>query len=489
MTREETWQRLVALGVVNGVMPVHTWRLTNTNLQGAELRKANLCAVNLCGANLSGANLCGANLSNTDLSSADLQDTNLSGAVLRSAVLRGTNLSDTDLSSADLQDTNLSGAVLRRAVLRGTKLLLADMSDTDLSGAILGGADLIGTNLSGANLSGADLVWSDLSGMDMREMNLSDANLSDANLNECNLSGSNLSGANLSRTNFRDAKFDKANLSGAILLDTILTRANLTGAILTGTIFHGVSYIGWKIDGIKAEYVYFTREQKGKEKHKRTFAEGQFEALYKSLPTIELIFEDKLSLPEFITLNAIIEEIRKHNPDYDLNLSKMSIDAFQTVVSITAKKDDILDDVDALVARKLQEAEKRILHETLALISQYTAPVTYKNYTVNKIHVEGSMIHSSPNAKIEYNKITHIYQSNKEEIDMLLNAFRASLQELDQSAKQSMNESIDLLVEALKAKDAGTAQKVWNEIKEGIKTGGSIAGITSAAAALAKFFG
>jgi hypothetical protein len=144
MTREETWQRLVELGSVEGKVPIGPFRLVGFNLEGIGLRGADLMGADLVGANLEGADLVG---------------TNLTGAYLMGAVLIGTNLIGANLVGANLVGANLMGADLREA-----NLMEANLMEANLRGANLRGANLRGANLEGADLMEANLIVADLRG-------------------------------------------------------------------------------------------------------------------------------------------------------------------------------------------------------------------------------------------------------------------------------------------------------------------------------------
>ena len=89
MTKEETWNMLVSLGVVSGGMPSGQWGLNRANLSGV-----NLIGADLIGADLRGANLIRANLIGANLSEATLINTNLTKAVLNGACIDNANLSE-----------------------------------------------------------------------------------------------------------------------------------------------------------------------------------------------------------------------------------------------------------------------------------------------------------------------------------------------------------------------------------------------------------
>lgn len=143
MTRGETWNKLVSLGIVRGAIPSERWNLPKANLHRANLKEADLY-----GTNLSGANLSEANLSRVDLRLA----------VLRSANLRSASFHEANLNSADLNSANLHGSDLSRANLISTNFYGADLSETDLTGATL-----IRANLTKAILNGACIDFANLS--------------------------------------------------------------------------------------------------------------------------------------------------------------------------------------------------------------------------------------------------------------------------------------------------------------------------------------
>ena len=346
MNREDTWQKLIELAVVTGNNPAGLWHLSFAHLRGAHLRGADLSEADLTGADLSEADLFGANLGEADLIGANLSKANLTGA----------DLTGVHLSKANLSKANLSGANLSRA-----KIIGADLTGVNLRGADIRGADLSKAYLFRANLAQADLAQADLNGADLRGVNLSGANLSGADLAQADLSGADLAEANLNNAFFLDANLHKSMIKEANIMSVNFNSADLSGADITGAIFWGVSTTGWKIDGIKAEYIYFTRNIKDKEKHKKSFKEGHFEALFKTLPTIELIFDDVLNLRELYILNAILEDIKEHNPKFELSLKNTSVGPFQTSVGVTASQDEYLEKAAAMI----REAVKNITLESL----------------------------------------------------------------------------------------------------------------------------
>jgi uncharacterized protein YjbI with pentapeptide repeats len=494
MTREETWQRLVELGAVQGEMPQDHWQLIRISLLGADLREADLSGADLRAAALKRANLSGADLSWANLRGADLSEADLSGADLNGLNLTSsTNLRKANLTRANLIRTQLSGVNLSGAYLREANLLAAHLIQANLSEAQINMADLSWANLTKANLCKADLSWSYLIG----------ANLCEADMSGVRLMGTHLISANLNR----------ANLSQAIFEDSNLNRADLSGATLTGALFHGVSTSGWKIAGVKAEYLYLTSDIANKEKYIRYFPEGKFEELYRSLPTIELIFDQGLNPVELLKLNAVIEELKQQNPELGLNMSRMSIERDAARVDIQTPKEENLGEACRVIAEALKKSEEQgipansIMQQIQQLLPYHDATgmlagfgdrklevhYHFSECSINLITGDGTITQAiGPQAaarSITYN-IFHQYVENRTEIDAKLDELKAALRQSSESQKEHLTHLTDRLIEELRAgSDADMAQKIWNEIKEGIKTGGSIASITSAVMALSKFFG
>ena len=228
---------------------------------------------------------------------------------LRGADLRGADLPRANLSKANLSDTNLRGA--------------------DLHGANLFKAALFKANLSRAVLSRADLREADLRGAELNGTSFYMATLFKANLNRAVLSRAVLSGADLREGDLREAILYRASLIG-----TNLSEANLTGAYLFGTVRDD-----WIIDGIKCEYVSWDPRGKKRTPKNRNFNPGEFEALYKYLPTIEYYFEHGFTPLDPIIMNQIVQAIDATHPEYELRIDSFRSREQPCVVLTVAHKD------------------------------------------------------------------------------------------------------------------------------------------------------
>lgn len=251
-----------------------------------------------------------------DLGKADLSKADLHGVNLRQADLHGANLSETKLNGASLNKADLLGAVLHKADLQE-----ADLQEADLSRADLRETNLRETKLSETKLSGADLCRADLYGADLYHVKIDEATQIDAKWKlvwelmnqggkQRDLHGADLSGANLRGTNLSESDLRFAQLS----------LVNLVNATLTGACMYGTARDDWQIQGIICKYVFWDKEGKERTPKDRDFRSGEFEELYKQLPTFEYFFEHGFTLIDEVVMNRIVEGIKQRHSEFELDL-------------------------------------------------------------------------------------------------------------------------------------------------------------------------
>lgn len=148
--------------------------------------------------------LAGVKLSQANLQKANLRETDLRWADLSSANLEGANLNRADLRRAVLSRTNFKRATLSEANLSETYLCRADLSEADLKKAIFIRSDLAGVDFSESDIRRADFRWSYLINTKFNGADLSGANLIEANLSKSELNRSNLSEAFVAWSCFGD---------------------------------------------------------------------------------------------------------------------------------------------------------------------------------------------------------------------------------------------------------------------------------------------
>jgi uncharacterized protein YjbI with pentapeptide repeats len=292
-----------------GVKVWNQWRGKNpkesVDLSGADLSETTLTGANLRGANLSKAILSGAIFGEADLVDADLSRTILHGAYFHKADLTGAILCRADLTGATFRGTKrgvatLEGAILERAILIGT-----DLTQTNLRKANLSRADLIGAYLRKADLTGATLIGGNLTGAKLRMAKLCKTICHNADLTGADLTGADLTGADLAGANFTEAT---------------LIQANFSEADITSVRLYGTDRDNWIIDGIVCDYVFWDVEAKERTPKDRDFYPGEFEELYKHLPTFEYIFEYGITLIDIAVIDRIVHEINEQHPEWELTL-------------------------------------------------------------------------------------------------------------------------------------------------------------------------
>jgi len=209
----------------------------------------------------------------------------------------GSSPNGADLSyGIDLTGANLSYSRLMGLDLSGADLCDAILIGADLRHTIFNSAQLCGANLTSANLSNAKLIGTDLSETVMVDTILFDADLSDATLSNSNISNAHLS---------------KARLISARLKDAIISGASLYGAALDD----------WNIDGIQCDYVYWDKDGKERTPKSQDFKPGEFEELYKSLPTITYYFSDEFTPITPLVMDKVVNEINQKHPQFELQLN------------------------------------------------------------------------------------------------------------------------------------------------------------------------
>ena len=140
------------------------------------------------------------NLSESWLNGADLRGARLADADLRLAHLDRARLEEARLERANLSGARLVEARLRRACLRDASLVLvhlegARLEDAQLQGAIIYGGHLAGAIIRRGSLQGADLTGAEMHGVDLSSAGLEAALLAWASLQGAILDDANLRGA------------------------------------------------------------------------------------------------------------------------------------------------------------------------------------------------------------------------------------------------------------------------------------------------------
>ena len=209
--------------------------------------------------------------------------------------------------------------------LSGIKLDRPSFPRINFSGVNLSQAYLRDADLKGVNLEGADLTDANLEQNKFLHGNLSHANFSNATLYKADFFRTVLKHADLRQTNLLAASLHKADaqgadLRGADLREATLVQTNLQGANLTGAKLYGTSRDDWNIDGVLCDYIYWDFHYTERTPNDRDFRPGEFEDLYKSLPTIEYYFEHGFTPVDAVLMDKVVQAVNDAHPDFELRL-------------------------------------------------------------------------------------------------------------------------------------------------------------------------
>jgi hypothetical protein len=292
-----------------------------------------------------------------------------------------------------------------------------------------------------------------------------------------------------------------------------LEYANLTKADTSGAnIFHYKTH-GWKIEGIKCTHVYsyhVDANEDGKEKSRRNFTVGEFEEIYKSIPTIDICFSDDFNNLDYLRLADIQEKIRLEIPDVGLRLKKMERKGFDMVITLETKEENQLEDVSRKINElyKNKELEQDFKSQIRDLFKQKALPSVSGalggltlagdiNIEKLEVHMPNKIINAdgkgsivNVDSKFEESTIGHRTTIN---IDYSQNYFTNQVaiderfDELRKKVSEDQQKLIDAVVENLKKKQNSRAQNVWEQLKEGIKTSASAVSILKTLADLLGF--
>lgn len=83
---------------------------------------------------------------------------------------------------------------------------------------------------------------------------------------------------------------------------------------------YGTARDDWVVDGVKCNHVYW--EEKGiySVPKDRNFNPGEFEELYKSLPTFEYYFEQGFTPLDPLIMDRVVQAINERQPEIELKL-------------------------------------------------------------------------------------------------------------------------------------------------------------------------
>jgi uncharacterized protein YjbI with pentapeptide repeats len=263
-----------------------------------------------------------------------------------------------DLRGVKLDRIDLSGANFRNADIRDASFRFASIEEADFNGAILG-QDYqygYGTDFNYANLFGSifdniiltqsvtffDAIVSYTSWRNIRVANVrgiieyinidsirkfnklasnvfKDTILADNDVFMLLILG-RCHSLSLKGKNLKSACLVNFDLRGVDLRETNLLQAYLRGADITGAKLYGSARENWIIDGIRCDYVYWDEAGEQRTPPDRDFRPGEFEELYKQLPTFEYIFEQGFTPLDPLIMDRVVQAINKQHKEFSLEL-------------------------------------------------------------------------------------------------------------------------------------------------------------------------
>jgi uncharacterized protein YjbI with pentapeptide repeats len=337
-----------------------------SNLQKASLVSANLDGVDFTEANLAKVKIYDASLKNTDFSKANLSGVSFSKYDYIDEIGKSFRLGEDDLC-----DVKLTKA----------KFINTNFSNANFIGVHFNSENLRGVIFNGSNFSNADLRWTNFKKIRLFQVNFKEAVLTKANLNQARFEKVNFEKSNLHKADLCDAKFIRSNLkhsnlSEAIIRNVTFVKSNLKGVkftyadlsdslfnsvLLTGACFHRSSISFWNIRNIKCKYVYLDSQRKNRYPKDRNFEPREFERLYRSIPTIEFIFEKGLRWIDIFAFGSVENNLQKDKPEFQAKL--ISIDRKGTHPRV------IFEVVSEIIKEEAEKEIRRRFEETIEILN------------------------------------------------------------------------------------------------------------------------
>ena len=134
--------------------PMQECRITDSNLQGVDLRNADMLASDFKGSDFDGASMTNVNANGATFEYGNVSNVSAAGSDFRYANFASSRSENSDFSSSDMNDSSF---------------FLAEASGSNFSGSNLQNAEFTGATVEGANFEGADLrgaTFTDAKGMD-----------------------------------------------------------------------------------------------------------------------------------------------------------------------------------------------------------------------------------------------------------------------------------------------------------------------------------
>ena len=321
-------------------------------------------------------------------------------------LLEGANLNKAFLEEVNFRKAELSKAKFQKANLTESNFARVYGQFIDFYQACLWGA-----NLKKAILDGSIFLEALLIDIDLRR-----ALLDDCCFNRANLQGAKLKGAKLHKAEFEGALLEGADLKEAGLWYTNLCEANLEKAILTGITFCRNITEGWQIKDVKCDYIYLDPPRKKRHPPDRDFEPGEFEILFKSIPTVEYVFKQGMKWYDALVMNQVAIDLNEKNPELGVQLLSLDGRGLQPraifSVSSNEKSEIALKEITVRYEGKIKQLETRIDNLIELLLLEREQP---RQITIGKI--DGNFYQAKHNINFDISNFIQSIEEIKEIVE------------------------------------------------------------------------
>ena len=310
------------------------------------------------------------------------------------------------------------------------------------------------------DLSHADLTHADLSGAYLVQADLTGADLSEAHLIQADLSEAHLSGADLQNA---DARYSQ------------LCGCDLTGAKLTGAKLYATARDDWVIKDVECRYVFWDANGAIRCPEDRDLAPGEFEQLYRTLPTIEYVFQNGMSPLDPLIMDRVVQAIREQNPVFDIRIDSINARGLAPSIKFTVQQEEYKEPALQMVVAGYESRLQRLEDEKDRLYSLLSLAIDKAG---TKLLVAGpGAILAEGNATVNIEQ--HIHQAVE-----LQKTIAEQPEDSPTFAKVAKKTALDTIGSALKDVAKGQVKEAANQI---IKLGKDLGPVIVNTAAYAFF--
>jgi hypothetical protein len=167
-------------------------------------------------------------------------------------------------------------------------------------------------------------------------------------------------------------------------------------------------WISQRIKDVTCRYIFWDFNGEIRTPKDRDLALGEFEQLYRSLPTIEYVFQNGMSPMDPLIMDRVVQAIRKQNPEFDIKIDSISARGLAPSIKFTVLLEEYkkaaLAQVRGLYEVKLRQVEAERDRYWAAITRALDTPREFKLIAAapgSIVAIDGSTI----------NIVQHIHQA------------------------------------------------------------------------------